>query len=83
MHHADAINVVVSAASIIAKITRDQEVQQIRARYRSIGSGYPSDDQTMRFIRRWVKKNGAAPEFARKSWKPLKIMLEQMTQRKL
>jgi ribonuclease HII len=83
MHHADAINVVVSAASIIAKITRDQEVQHIRAVYRSIGSGYPSDDQTMRFIRRWVKKNGAAPEFARKSWKPLKIMLEQMTQQKL
>jgi len=83
MHHADSINVVVSAASIIAKITRDQEVQHIRARYRSIGSGYPSDEQTMRFIRRWVNKNGAAPEFARKSWKPLKIMLEQMAQTRL
>ena len=82
MHHADSINVVVSAASIIAKITRDHEVQHIRARYRSIGSGYPSDDQTMRFIRRWVKKNGSAPEFARKSWKPLRLMLEQMTQHK-
>lgn len=79
MHHADAINVVVSAASIIAKVTRDQEVQHIRTRYRSIGSGYPSDEQTMRFIRRWVKKNGAAPEFARKSWKPLRLLLEQMT----
>lgn len=83
MHHADAINVVVSAASIIAKITRDQEVQHIRTKYRSIGSGYPSDDQTMRFIRRWVKKNGSAPEFARKSWKPLRLMLEQMTQCRL
>ena len=83
MHHADAINVVVSAASIVAKITRDQEVQQIRNKHRSIGSGYPSDEQTMRFIRRWVKKNGAAPEFARKSWKPLKLMLEQTAQCKL
>jgi ribonuclease HII len=82
MHHADAINIVVSAASIIAKITRDHEVQHIRARYRSIGSGYPSDEQTMRFIRRWVNKNGAAPEFARKSWKPLRLMLEQMAQSK-
>src|SRR5690242_19544247 len=27
MHHADAINVVVSAASIVAKITRDHEIQ--------------------------------------------------------
>ncbi|HKZ61455.1 MAG TPA: ribonuclease HII [Nitrososphaera sp.] len=83
MHHADAINVVVSAASIIAKITRDQEVQQIRNRYRGIGSGYPSDEQTMRFIRRWVKKKGSAPEFARKSWKPLRLLLEQKAQCKL
>jgi ribonuclease HII len=83
MHHADSINVVVSAASIVAKITRDQEIQHIRNRYRSIGSGYPSDDRTMRFIRRWVNKNGSAPEFARKSWKPLKLMLEQTAQLKL
>jgi len=83
MHHADAINIVVSAASIVAKITRDQEIQRIRNKYRSIGSGYPSDEQTMRFIRRWVTKNGSAPEFARKSWKPLKLMLEQTAQCKL
>lgn len=83
MHHADAINVVVSAASIVAKITRDHEVEQIRKRYRAIGSGYPSDDRTMRFIRRWVKKNGSAPEFARKSWKPLRLLLEQTAQCKL
>lgn len=83
MHHADAINVVVSAASIVAKITRDQEIQHIRNKYRSIGSGYPSDEQTMRFIRRWVAKNGSAPEFARKSWKPLKMMLENTAQCKL
>jgi ribonuclease HII len=83
MHHADAINVVVSAASIIAKITRDEEIRHIRSRYRSIGSGYPSDDRTMRFIRRYVAKNGSAPEFARKSWKPLRLLLEQTAQVKL
>ncbi|HEV8405352.1 MAG TPA: ribonuclease HII [Nitrososphaera sp.] len=83
MHHADVINVVVSAASIIAKITRDGEIQHIRKRYRTIGSGYPSDDRTMRFIRRYVTKNGSAPEFARKSWKPLRLLLEQTAQCKL
>ena len=83
MHHADAINVVVAAASIIAKITRDQEVQHIRSRYRSIGSGYPADERTMRFIRRWVARNGTAPEFARKSWRPLRVLLEQAAQCKL
>src|SRR3712207_9337328 len=33
MHHADVINMVVSAASIIAKITRDQEIQHICSKY--------------------------------------------------
>jgi ribonuclease HII len=79
MHHADAINMVVSAASIIAKITRDEEIQHIRTKYGCIGSGYPSDERTMRFIRNWVAKNGSAPEFTRKSWKPLRLMLDQMT----
>ncbi len=80
MHHADAINTVVSAASIIAKITRDQEIQHIRSKYGSIGSGYPSDERTMRFIQEWVAKNGSAPEFTRKSWKPLRLMLDHMAQ---
>jgi ribonuclease HII len=79
MHHADAINMVVSAASIIAKITRDQEIQHIRSKYGDIGSGYPSDERTMRFIREWVAKNGSAPGFTRKSWKPLRLMLDQLT----
>jgi ribonuclease HII len=78
MHHADVINMVVSAASIIAKITRDKEIQDICSEYGSIGSGYPSDERTMRFIRDWVAKNGSAPEFTRKSWKPLRIMLNDI-----
>ncbi|MFL6476750.1 MAG: ribonuclease HII [Nitrososphaera sp.] len=81
LHHADIINMVVSAASIIAKVTRDQEIQNICKRYGSIGSGYPSDERTMRFIQDWVAKNGSAPEFTRKSWKPLRVMLDEASQR--
>ena len=83
MHHADAINIVVSAASIIAKVTRDEEIKRLRSKYHNIGSGYPSDQRTMRFIRNYVAKNGSAPEFARKSWKPLRLILEQTLQCKL
>jgi ribonuclease HII len=83
MHHADRINVVVSAASILAKITRDSEIQKIRKRYRDIGSGYPSDERTMLFIRNWVELKKTPPAFARKSWKPLRTMLEGMEQRTL
>lgn len=83
MHHADRINVVVSAASILAKITRDAEIQKIRKRYRDIGSGYPSDERTMLFIRNWVDRKKCPPAFARKSWKPLRLMLAEIEQRTL
>lgn len=83
LHHADRINVVVSAASILAKITRDAEIKKIRKRYRDIGSGYPSDERTMLFIRDWVGRKKCPPAFARKSWKPLRLMLEELEQRTL
>jgi len=79
MHHADTLNVVVAAASIIAKITRDQEISEIRKIHYNIGSGYPSDKITMRFIKRWVAKKGFAPDFARRSWKPLQLIMHDST----
>jgi ribonuclease HII len=83
MHHADSINVVVSAASILAKIRRDLEIQKIKKRYHDIGSGYPSDERTMIFIRNWVQMKKTPPAFARRSWKPLRIILENMEQKML
>lgn len=80
MHHADSLNVVVSAASIVAKIVRDKQIQEIRNTHHNIGSGYPSDWKTMLFIREWVSKYKCAPHFARKSWSPLKKMLEEVAQ---
>ena len=77
MHHADSTNVVVSAASIIAKIIRDQEVEKIRKTYCNIGSGYPCDNKTMGFIRGWVSKYNSPPSFARRSWRPLKHILTE------
>jgi len=77
LHHADCINEVVSAASIVAKIIRDREVQEIRKKHHNIGSGYPSDKKTMFFIKKWVRKYKSPPLFARRSWKPLRIMLER------
>jgi ribonuclease HII len=83
MHHADSLNIVVSAASIIAKIVRDGEIQEIRKTHCNIGSGYPSDERTMRFIRNWVSEYKCAPRFARKSWRPLRDMLEEVANYKI
>jgi ribonuclease HII len=73
-HHADRRFPVVSAASIIAKVNRDRAIEKIRKDY-DVGSGYPSDSKTMRFIRDSIVSNGMPPKFVRKSWKPVKILL--------
>jgi hypothetical protein len=33
----------------------------------------------MRFIRNWVSEYKSAPQFARKSWRPLRDMLEEVS----
>lgn len=59
-HKADARYPVVSAASIIAKVTRDQEIKDLeQALGFEIGSGYPSDTKTVEA----VKKNMKNKEF--------------------
>lgn len=71
-HKADRNYVVVSAASIVAKVERDREIAELAKAYGDFGSGYPSDPRTMDFLRRWVETADEYPEFIRKSWKPAK-----------
>jgi len=75
-HHADSRFVVVSAASIIAKVTRDRAIAKLNRDY-DVGSGYPSDERTVEFVRGWVAKNGKVPDFVRKSWAPVKLLMSQ------
>ena len=73
-HHADSRFVIVSAASILAKVTRDRSIAKLRKIY-NLGSGYPSDSITVKFVTSYFKTNNTVPSFVRKSWKPvLKIM---------
>lgn len=75
-HHADAKFVVVSAASIIAKVTRDRAIAKL-AKTHPVGSGYPSDPKTVQFVRNWFSKNHTMPVFVRKSWAPVKLIASQ------
>jgi ribonuclease HII len=66
---------IVSAASIIAKVERDREVERIAEELEKkidlpLGSGYPSDRRTIDFIEKWVKKYRSLPPHVRRSWKP-------------
>ena len=73
-HQADSRFVIVSAASILAKVARDRSIAKLRKTY-NLGSGYPSDSVTVKFVTNYYIINNTVPNFVRKSWKPvLKIM---------
>ena len=75
-HKADDLYPVVSAASIMAKVTRDRMIDDLRKEFDcEIGSGYPSDRVTAEFIEKWIKDNGCAPPHTRTSWEPVKKMI--------
>lgn len=73
-HHADSRFVIVSAASIIAKVTRDREIAKLRKTH-DLGSGYPSDSKTVKFVHNYYLQNHTLPVFIRKSWKPVQELV--------
>jgi len=76
-HRADDLYPIVSAASIIAKNKRDEIIEQLKQKYGEIGSGYPSDERTKKFLLEWIKKYKKVPEFARKTWDTTKKIIER------
>jgi ribonuclease HII len=57
-HKADYKYPVVAAASIIAKVTRDNEIEKIKEKIKiDFGSGYMSDPKTVEFISKAEDKN--------------------------
>ena len=77
-HRGDSIFPIVSAASIVAKTTRDREVRKIAEELGyDFGSGYPSDPKTKRFLKEWVYRNGELPPHTRHSWKTAKNLLRK------
>ena len=76
-HKADDNYIEVGAASIIAKHTRDQIIAEINKDYRKfggIGSGYPSDPNTKKFLTNFTYDE--MPDFVRKSWATVAKMKE-------
>jgi ribonuclease HII len=82
-HHADEKFPVVSAASIIAKVTRDRAIATLAKKYGRIGSGYPSDPVTISFLNSYIEEHSVPPPIARKSWKTVSAILSRKSQRSL
>ena len=71
-HKADKIYAVVSAASIIAKVERDKEIATLKGVYGDFGSGYLTDQKTLRFLKKWMQTHDEYPCCVRQSWKTAK-----------
>lgn len=65
----------VAAASIIAKVTRDARIEEIKKKIGAeFGSGYPSDPKTKEFIQKEWKAHG---NIMRKSWATYKAISQK------
>ncbi len=77
-HKADFNYPVVSAASIVAKVVRDWEIDRIREEVGlDFSSGYPSDESTVEAVRHMLK-TGHGREYVRMYWSTVEnIMANQ------
>ena len=76
-NNADKKYAIVSAASIVAKVIRDREIEKLSKIYGDIGSGYPSDPKTLRFLRE-ILRAGTIPSFVRRSWRTVSRLLREL-----
>src|SRR3989454_8324620 len=83
-HEADDLFPVVSAASILAKVTRDAEMRKIEEELGAkIGSGYSHDVETIAFLTKWLAEKGTLPPHAPASWDTSRRLLSAAAAPKL
>ncbi len=82
-HQADKYYPVVSAASVMAKVQRDQVIEKLSKEIgEDLGSGYPADPKTKKFLRTYYSKNKKFPPFVRESWDTAKKLKKEFSQTK-
>jgi ribonuclease HII len=80
-HKADVHYPVVSAASIIAKVTRDREIEKLKKQIGiDFGSGYPADDVTRKFLHEHHESHAS---LFRKTWSTYRALAEKKGQKSL
>jgi ribonuclease HII len=67
----------------VAKVIRDREITKLAKKYGEIGSGYPSDPVTVRWLAGYIGNHPSPPPIARRSWKTVSALLAKKNQRSL
>jgi len=80
-HKADSKYLIVGAASILAKVARDAEIEKLKKHVgMDFGSGYMADPKTAAFLKKnWDKH----PEIFRHSWTPYQVLAGMKKQKKI
>lgn len=79
-HKADLNYIEPGAASILAKVTRDNEIDKLRKIYGETGPGYPANAITQAFLKKNWKKH---PELFRQTWATYKKVAKAENQKNL
>jgi len=80
-HKADLNHIVVAAASVVAKVIRDRNVEHLKSEIGiDFGSGYMTDPKTKEFLEKYHKDH---PNLFRRSWRSYKNVEVSKSQKKL
>jgi len=87
-HKADEQYPIVGAASILAKVTRDEHIRKIAQELEPrlnlpLGSGYPADPVTKQFLSTWVSRFGTLPPHVRASWETCQQLIKNHKTKRL
>ncbi|MBX2796621.1 MAG: ribonuclease HII [Myxococcales bacterium] len=74
---ADATYPVVGAASIFAKTVRDEALANLALAFGELGSGYPGDPKTKRWLTAWADTGAPWPGFVRTRWATVEALAQR------
>jgi ribonuclease HII len=72
----------VGAASVLAKVERDSAIAALRDDFGDIGSGYPSDPKTRRFLTQLLEDGEPLPPVVRTRWDTIRRIREEIAIRR-
>lgn len=72
---------VVAAASILAKVKRDNIIDHLKLTYGELGSGYCHDPATKNFLIKWYREHKYFPNIVRKSWSTIREIENKYSKR--
>jgi len=80
-NHLDETNPFVAAASIVAKVNRDESIESLKKKVGfDFGVGYSHDERTREFIRRIMTREEEKPRYVRWHWSTIEDIANELVE---